>query len=86
MAKLHLNIPDADLARFKDLAQRERKTLNEWLLGAAHAGMRDQRQAQRFESPEDIRQFFQASDAIEGPGTDPDWIEHLLAIEESRSM
>ena len=83
MAELHLNIPDIDLARFDYQAQREGKTLNEWLLDAAHARMRDQRQVRRFESTEDIRAFFQACDSLEEPGTEPDWIEHLEAIRRS---
>ena len=85
MVRLHLDIPDVDLARFKDHAHREGKTLNEWLLEAAHARLRDQHQVQRFKSPEDIREFFQACDAIEDPGTEPDWSEHLGAIGSSRT-
>ena len=80
MARLHLDIPDADLARFKDQAQREGKTLNEWLRDAAHSRLREQHQFQRFESPEEVREFFQACDAVEGPGTEPDWNEHLRVI------
>ena len=86
MVRLHLDIPDADLARFRDQAQREGKTLNEWLLDAAHARLRDQHQVQRFESPEEIRQFFQACDALEGSGTEPDWSEHLREISRSRGI
>ena len=85
MAKVQLDIPDADLVRFEDQAQREGKTLNEWLLDAVHARLVDQHQVKRFESPEDVREFFQACDAIEGPGTEPDWSEHLEAISRSRT-
>ena len=85
MARLHLDIPDADLARFEELAQREGKTLNEWLLEVARARLKDQRQGQIFESPEDVREFFRACDATEGSGTEPDWIEHLEAIGRSRA-
>ena len=83
MARLHLNIPDADLARFEEQAQCEGKALKEWLLDAAHARMRDQRQVRRFESPEDIREFFHACDALEGPGTELDWSEYLGTINQS---
>ena len=85
MVRLHIDIPDVDLTRFKDQVQREGKTLNEWLRDAAHARLRDRHQALRFESPEDIREFFQACDAIVGPGTEPDWSEHLGAIGSSRT-
>ena len=85
MARLHIDIPDVDLTRFKDQAQHEGKTLNEWLLDAAYARLRNKRQVQRFESPEDVRAFFQACDALEGGGTEPGWSEHLLAISRSRT-
>ena len=62
-----------DLARFEDQAQREGKTLNEWLLDAAHARSGAQHQVKRFESPVDVREFFQACDAVEGPGTEQGW-------------
>ena len=77
MARVQLEITDADLVRFEDQARREGKTLSEWLLDAAHRRLGDQQRGQRFESPEDIRGFFQACDAIEGPGTELDWGEHL---------
>ena len=84
MARVQLYIPDADLARFEDQAQSEGKALNEWLLDAAHARLVDQHQVKRFESPEDVREFYQACDALEGPGVEPDWSEHLRVISQSR--
>ncbi len=80
MARIHLNIPDTDLARFEDQARQEGKTLSEWLLDAAQGRLRDQQRVRPFESPEDIREFFQACDDMEGAGTEPDWSGHLQAI------
>ena len=59
MSSIQVEIPDADLASVEDQVQREGKPLNEWLLDASHASLGDQRQVQRFESPEDIREFLQ---------------------------
>ena len=85
MARVQLVIPDADRDRFVDQARREGKTLSAWLRAAAHARLHEQQQIRRFESTEDIREFFQACDAIEGPGGEPDWSEHLRVINESRA-
>ena len=40
---------------------------------------------ERFRSRADIERFFAACDALEGPGVEPDWEEHLEVISESRS-
>ena len=40
---------------------------------------------ERFRSRADIERFFAACDALEGPGVEPDWEEHLEVINESRS-
>ena len=31
-----------------------------------------------------LKEFFSACDALEGPGREPDWQEHLAVIDESR--
>ncbi len=85
MARVQLVIPDADRELFVDQARREGKTLSAWLRDAAHARLHEQRQIQRFESPEGVRDFFRACDALEGPGTEPDWSEHLEVISRSRA-
>lgn len=85
MARVQLIIPDADRDRFADQARREGKTLSAWLRAAAHAMLEDRQRIQRFESPEDVREFFRACDALEGPETEPDWSEHLRVIAESRA-
>ncbi len=85
MARVQLVIPDADRDRFVHQARREGKTLSAWLRDAAHASLREQQKVRRFESPEDLREFFRACDALEGSGTEPDWSEHLEVISRSRA-
>ena len=42
-------------------------------------------QAEPFNSPEDLRRFFDECDTRRGAGTEPDWDEHLRTIEASRA-
>ena len=35
-------------------------------------------------TPEELEEFFKACDAMEDPGREPDWEEHLRIIDESR--
>ena len=85
MARVQLTIPDADRDRFVDQARQECKTLSAWLRDAAYAMLEGRQRIQRFESPEDVREFFRGCDAMEGPETEPDWSEHLRVIAESRA-
>ena len=41
--------------------------------------------AERFKSAGELRRFFEECDAQRGPGTEPDWDEHLRTIEASRA-
>ena len=84
MARVQLIIPDADRDRFVVQARREGMTLSAWLRAAAQARLDERQRVKRFESPEDVREFFRACDAIEGPETEPDWSEHLQVISRSR--
>ncbi len=60
-------------------------TFSAWLRAAARTRLEDRQRSGRFESPEDVRDFFRACDAVEGPETEPDWTEHLQVISESRA-
>ena len=84
MARVQLIISDADRDLFVDQARREGKTLSAWLRGAAYAMLEDRQRIQRFDSPEDVREFFRACDHLEGPEVEPEWSEHLWVITESR--
>ena len=85
MARVQLIIPDADHDRFADQAQREGMSLSAWLRTAARERLEAWQQVRRFESPEDIREFFRACDDMEGPKSEPDWNEHLQVINKSRA-
>ncbi len=85
MARVQLLIPDEDRDRFVHQARREGMTLSAWLRTAAHQRLAAEQRSDPFETPEDVEAFFQGCDAIEGPGTEPDWSEHLAVINESRS-
>ena len=59
-------------------------TLSAWLRTAAHQRLAAGQRSEPFETPEDVEAFFQGCDALEGPGTEPDWSEHVAVIGESR--
>ena len=84
MARVQLLIPDEDRDRFVHQARREGLTLSAWLRTAAHQRLAARQRSDPFETPEDVEAFFQGCDALEGPGTEPDWSEHLAVIDESR--
>lgn len=85
MARVQMIIPDADRDRFVDQARREGMSLSAWLRNAARARLEAWQWVRRFESPEDLREFFRACDDMEGPKPEPDWSEHLQAIGKSRA-
>ena len=84
MARVQIVVPDEDRDRFVHQARREGMTLSAWLRAAARARLEERQQVQRFESPEDLEDFFRACDALEGPASEPDWEEHLAVINASR--
>ncbi len=59
-------------------------TLSAWLRKAARQRLAAQQRPQAFESADDLEEFFQRCDELEGLGAEPDWGEHLTVIEESR--
>ena len=85
MARVQLIIPDTDRALFVDQARREGKSLSAWLRASAHARLEDRQRVRRFESPEDVQEFFRECEAMEGPEAEPDWSTHLQVIKESRA-
>jgi len=84
MARVNLVISDDDRDRFMYQARREGMTLSAWLRRAARDRIEKARQAEPFESPEDVEEFFRVSDKAAGPGSEPDWKEHLEVIDRSR--
>ena len=85
MARVQLIIPDEDRDRFVHQARKEGLTFSAWLRAAARERFEDRQRVERFKSPGDLRRFFEECDARRGPGIEPDWEEHLRAIDESRA-
>ena len=83
MARVQLIIPNEDRDRFVDQAQREGMTFSAWLRAAARDRLEARQRAKRFQSPEDLRRFFDECDARRGPGVEPDWEEHKREMEKS---
>ena len=84
MARVQLIIPDEERDRFVHEARREGMTLSAWLRAAARQRLKERQRAEPFESPADVRTFFAACDALEGPESEPEWEDHLEVISESR--
>ncbi len=83
MARVQLIIPDEDRDRFIQQARKEGMTFSAWLRAAARARFEERQRAERFESPEDLKRFFEDCDARRGPGVEPDWEQHLRTLHES---
>ena len=60
-------------------------SLSAWLREAARERLEMRRSIRQFESPEDVREFFRSCAALECPDAEPDWDEHLKAMNESRA-
>ena len=84
MARVQLVIPDEDRDRFFHQARREGMTLSAWLRTAARERLEEQRHSNPFKSSAEIKKFFQACDALEGPEVEPEWNTHLDVITQSR--
>ena len=80
MARVQLVIPDSDRDRYVYQAQREGMTFSAWLRAAAEERLAKQ-QPKRFESVEDLREFFRECNERAGPGREPDWEESKRVID-----
>ena len=81
--RIHLVLDAAAKARYRAQAEREGKSLAEWLREAAEDRLRAARDRRSLRSPEALEEFFAACDAREGD-PEPDWSEHRTVIERSR--
>ena len=84
MARIQLVIPDEDRDRFFHQARREGMTLSTWLRTAARERLEEHQHSNPFKSSAEIKKFFQACDALEGPEVEPEWNKHLNVINHSR--
>ncbi len=68
---------------FRQAAAREGLSLSDWLRRAARSRLEASRRP-RLSSVEDLRAFFAERDRRE-PGSEPDWDQHEVVIQESRA-
>ena len=97
MATVQLTLSDDESERVKKQAQKEGITAEAWLTAAVLDRLRLREEVsylgtgRRFQSAEELQEFWKRCDAMAGPepetgpGREPDWEEHLKAINESRS-
>ena len=84
MARVQLVMADEDRDRFVHQARQEGMSLSAWLRAAARDRLEKRQSVKLFQSPEDVEEFFRSCAALDGPGTEPDWDEHLRVMSESR--
>ena len=88
MARVQLVIPDADKDRFVHQARREGMSLSAWLRAAARDRLEQGEELKKFQSVEEVREFFEWCATLDGsenePEREPDWEEHLAVINESK--
>lgn len=84
MARIQLVLPDEDRDRFFHEAQKEGISLSEWLRRAGRDRATRDATLRRFSSTEEVVTFFEACDAMEEEGIEPDWEQHQSVINASR--
>jgi len=84
MARVQLVMPDEDRERFAHQARQEGMSFSAWLREAARERLERKQQTRRFESQADLEAFWRECDAQPGPEREPDWKEHLKAIDAAR--
>ena len=84
MARVQLVMADDDRDRFVHQARQEGMSLSAWLRAAACERLEKRQRVKLFQSPDDVKEFFQSCAALDGPETEPDWDEHLRVMNESR--
>lgn len=80
--RVHLLLDGAEKERFRRWAEREGKSLSEWLREAAREKLAAASATQPLDSRESLEAFFDGCDARER-GEEPDWEAHRRVIEES---
>jgi hypothetical protein len=81
MTRIHIVVAEEEKERFRCCAEREGKTLSEWLREAAREKLQ-QAGPLRLDTVQELRSFFASCDAREGQD-EPDWEEHRRVIEGS---
>ena len=77
--RIHIVLPSAEKERFRRLAEREGKSLSEWLRDVARERADALSATVRIDTREQLDRFFAACDEHEH-GREPDWEDHLKVI------
>ncbi len=84
MDRIHILVDEAEKARYRRQAERERKSLGAWLREAAREKLEVAESQMRIETSDELSRFFDACDAREHR-PEPDWAEHRRVIDQSRA-
>ncbi len=84
MDRIHILVDEAEKARYRRQAERERKSLGAWLREAAREKLEVAESQMRIETSDELSRFFDACDARE-QRPEPDWAEHRRVIDQSRA-
>lgn len=80
--RVQVIVSEEERERFRREAERRGQSLSSWL---REAGL--ERAAEepvgRFESAQDVREFFAACDEKREDGREPDWEQHRIVLEDS---
>jgi hypothetical protein len=82
--RIHVVLDREEKERYRRLANREGKSLSEWLRDAARERVERSRESSSIDTAEGLRAFFDECDERES-GREPDWEEHLQVIRHSIS-
>lgn len=80
--RIHIAVEATDKERYRQIAEREGKTLSVWLREAAEEKWAGSQHRQPLASRADLEAFFTRCDESES-GEEPDWDAHRRVIEES---
>src|SRR5712671_5438185 len=83
IVRVQVLIKEREREAFRQVAEQEGKSLSGWLRESALDRLEATKAAAKMTSGTDLRKFFKACDLRE-KGREPDWEEHLKAMEESR--
>lgn len=83
IVRVQVLIEETEREAFRRVAEQEGKSLSGWLRESALERLEATKAAARISSATDLRRFFRACNLRE-KGREPDWQEHLKAMEASR--
>jgi CRISPR/Cas system CSM-associated protein Csm2 small subunit len=84
VVRVQVLVEKGEREAFRQEAEREGKSLSGWLRESALDRLEATKAAAKMTSAAELRKFFKACDHRE-QGREPDWEEHLKAMEESRA-